>query len=71
MKLCFMTKRNTYGHRKYLFIDTEKKLFTYANPSIYPPDNTIEIKSKDMANLSDVLRENGYSMVYFAEWREG
>lgn len=71
MKLYFMTKRNTYGYRKYLFIDTERKLFTSDNPSIQPPDNAVEIKSKDVNKLIDILHENRYSRTNFEVWREG
>ena len=66
-----MTKRNTYGNRKYLFIDTERKLFINDSPSIQPPDNTVEIKSKDINKLCDILHENRYSRTKFEVWREG
>lgn len=58
MLLEFKTKRNTYGHRKYLAIDTENK--TYSRFCHKMCVDGIEIKSSDMGSLIKQLESEGY-----------
>lgn len=52
------TNKNTYGHRKYLRIDTNLKVFSTHCPSIVTPG--IEIKTKDYKKLIEQIRKDGF-----------
>lgn len=52
------TNKNTYGHRKYLRIDTNLKVFTTHCP--YMVISGIEIKTKDYKTLIEQIRKNGF-----------
>ena len=59
MILEFKTKRNTYGHRNYLRIDTEKKEYsTFCRRIIV---DGAEIKSTDMKSILAQAKEDGYT----------
>lgn len=49
MLLAFMTARNQYGHRKYLAIDTDAKIYSVQCPRMVPFG--IEVKTKDYKEL--------------------
>ena len=61
MILEFKTPRNTYGHRDYLKIDTDKKTFTRA--AAFIPQG-VEIKKSDYKNLLDIIRADNYKEVH-------
>ena len=55
----FKTKANSYGHRNYLRIDTDKKEYsTFCYKMIV---DGIEIKAADRKNLIKELQENGFT----------
>ena len=59
MLLEFKTKRNTYGHRNYLRIDTERKEYsTFCHRMTV--DGT-EIKSADMKSILAQAKADGYT----------
>lgn len=59
MKLEFKTARNkTNGSRKYLYIDTEKKIYSTFCPRMIV--DGIEIKTADYKALIKELSANGY-----------
>lgn len=60
MILEFRTPRNTYGHRDYIRIDTDKKTFTRQPHFIA---EGIEIKKKDYRILVDTVRNNDFKEV--------
>ena len=60
MILEFRTPRNTYGHRDYIKIDTDKKTFTREPHFIA---EGIEIKKSDYRNLLDIIRTDNYKEV--------
>lgn len=61
MVMEFITKRNTYGNRKYLYMDTEAKVWTRQCRGIIPEG--IEIKSSDMKELIEKMKRNEYREV--------
>jgi glycerol-3-phosphate cytidylyltransferase-like family protein len=61
MILQFITKRNTYGHRKYLGIDTNAEIYARQSPRMIVEG--IEIKSGDMQSLIDQCKRNEYREV--------
>ena len=61
MILQFKTKRNTYGHRKYLAIDTGSETYTRHDP--YIVTEGIEIKTSDYNELIEQLKRNEYKEV--------
>lgn len=65
MKLYFMTKRNTYGNRKYLSIDTENKCYTTADLFFMPSENHIEITTKAMRKLHNQCIETNYQYNWY------
>lgn len=60
MILEFKTPRNTYGHREYIRIDTDKKTFTRQPHFIA---EGIEIKKTDYRILVDTVRNNDFKEV--------
>ena len=60
MILEFRTPRNTYGHREYIRIDTDKKTFTRQPHFIA---EGIEIKKTDYRILVDTVRNNDFKEV--------
>ena len=63
MILEFKTKGNTYGHRKYLGIDTETKVYSRQSRSMITEG--IEIKSSDMKELIEQCKRNEFKEVDF------
>lgn len=63
MILEFKTKGNTYGHRKYLGIDTETKTYSRQSPRMITEG--YEIKSTDMKDMIEELKANGFEEVDF------
>ncbi len=59
----FKTKRNTYGHRKYLGIDTEAKVYSRQSPRMITEG--IEINSSDMEELIEKCERNEFEEVDF------
>ncbi len=59
----FKTKRNTYGRRKYLGIDTDKKVFSRNSTRIIVEG--IEIKANDYKAMLKDLADNGFDEVMF------
>ena len=60
MILEFKTPRNTYGHRDYIKIDTDKKTFT--RQAAFIPQGA-EIKKTDYRILLDTVRADNYKEV--------
>ena len=60
-KITFCTKRNTYGHRYYLTLDLDRKIFDRADR--WFSSDYIELKHADMNALQDSLLEASYSIV--------
>ena len=58
--ITFMSKRNQYGHRKFLNVDMENKTINFRDLWIAPPTGAIEIKSKDIHVLAEQFRESGF-----------
>lgn len=56
----FKTKRNQYGHREYIRIDTDKKTFTRM-PSFIPEG--IEVKMNDYRELVEKCRNDNFTEV--------
>lgn len=55
----FKTKANSYGHRNYLRIDTDKKEYsTFCRRMVV---DGIEVKAADRKNLIKELQENGFT----------
>lgn len=52
------TNKNTYGHRKYLAIDTDNKTYTTDCPNMIVTG--IEIRTADYRSLIDDLEKNGF-----------
>lgn len=63
MILEFKTKRNTYGHRNYLGIDTGAEIYSRQCPHMITEG--IEIKSSDMKELVEKCKANEYKEVEF------
>ena len=59
MILRFMTKRNANGWRRYLAIDTEKKVFTTLSPSMILVGE--EITLKVMRNIRKTCENAGFT----------
>lgn len=59
MILEFKTKRNTYGHRNYLRIDTDRK--EYSRFCRRMTVDGAEIKSADIKSLLAQAKEDGYT----------
>ena len=57
----FKTARNTYGYRKYLAFDANKKEFTRNNPRMITEG--IEIKTRDYNELVGKLVDAGFKEV--------
>lgn len=58
----FATKRDTYGRRKYIAVDTDAQTFTAEPPRMfYTRDEVIEVGSRDLAKLADTLTGNGFT----------
>lgn len=64
----FKTARNQYGHRKYLYIDTKKKIYSTGCRKMIVEG--IEVKTKDYNSIHKRLIESKeYSdKTYFDEW---
>ena len=62
MKLYFRTKKNEYGNRAYLSIDTENKCFCTADLS---SENYMEITSKAMKNLYKECEKSGFQYNWY------
>lgn len=65
MILEFKTPRNTYGHRKYLAIDTIGLLYAKQSPKMITEG--IEIKASDYKDLVISLVQNGYREVEYIQ----
>ena len=63
MILEFKTKRNTYGHRKYLGIDTGAEVYARQCPRMIIEG--IEIKNSDMKELIEQCKKNEFKEVEF------
>ena len=63
MILEFKTKRNTYGHRKYLGIDTGAEVYSTQCPRMITEG--MEIKSSDMKELIEQCKRNEYKEVNY------
>lgn len=61
MKLEFKTRRNQYGHRETLIIDTIDKAFTRKPQRMIPEG--IEIKTRDYKDLVKQLEKEGYKEI--------
>lgn len=61
MLMEFKTARNTYGHRRYLGIDTENRTFTTNCPKMITEG--AELKTKDYRNLIEQLQREGYKEI--------
>lgn len=60
--IIFATKRDTYGRRKYLAVNTDAQTFTAEPPRMfYTRDEVIEVGSRDLAKLADTLTGNGFT----------
>ena len=57
MVLEFMTKRNLNGHRQYLAINTETRVYSMECPFMVM--DGIEVKSRDYKSLVNDLDKNG------------
>ena len=68
MILEFKTARNANGHRKYLYIDTEKKIYSTECRKMIM--DGIEVKTKDYNSIHKRLIESKeYSnKTYFDKW---
>lgn len=55
----FKTKRNTNGHRNYLWIDTDKKEYSTFCRSIVA--DGVEVKDADRKNLIEQVTNEGYT----------
>lgn len=55
------TNKNTYGRRKYLYIDTGAEVYTTESHSMIITG--IEIKTKDYKELLEKLQQLGYKRV--------
>ena len=60
MILEFRTKRNEYGHREYIKIDTENK--TFSRMPAFIPEGA-EIKKADYRNIVEQCRADNYTEV--------
>lgn len=58
MILRFKTKRNTYGHRNYLALNTETKTYSEVSPRMVADGE--EITKKAMDNIKSALIDDGY-----------
>ena len=58
MILRFMTKRNVNGNRRYLAIDTEKKVFTTLCFRMIP--DGVEISATALKNIRKACENAGY-----------
>lgn len=58
MILEFKTKRNTYGHRNYLRLDTERK--EYSTSCHRMTVDGAEIKAADMKSILEQAKADGY-----------
>lgn len=58
MILRFKTKRNTYGHRNYLALNTETKTYSDISPRMVADGE--EITKKAMDNIKSALISDGY-----------
>ena len=58
MILRFKTKRNTYGHRSYLAMNTEEKTYSDVSPRMIADGE--EITKKAMDNIKSALISDGY-----------
>lgn len=58
MILRFKTKRNTYGHRSYLSMNTEEKTYSDVSPRMV--EDGEEITKKAMDNIKSALLDDGY-----------
>ena len=58
MILRFKSKRNTYGYRSYLAINTEKKTYSDISPRMI--EDGEEITKKSMDNIKSALINDGY-----------
>ena len=56
----FKTKRNEFGHRDYLKINTDNKTYTRQPHFIA---EGIEIKQRDLRELTDTVRKDGYQEI--------
>lgn len=59
MLLRFMTKRNTNGNRRYLAIDTEKKVFCTYSFRMIPEGE--EVSAKAIRNIRTACENAGYT----------
>lgn len=55
------SNKNTYGNRKYLAINTDKK--TYSRYCPFITMDGIEIKTKDYKELIEKIKKEGYQEV--------
>lgn len=55
----FKTPRNTNGHRKYLYVNTDTKLFSRECPRMIVEG--IEIKTRDYNALINDLKAHGFT----------
>ena len=62
MILKFATKRNAYGHRNGLEIDTDNKTYKL-NYSYWHSDEYTEIKATDRKKLIEQLENEGYTRI--------
>lgn len=64
MLLRYATKRNASGNRKYLAMDTERKVFSRESLHWYSKEDlTAELTNAQRRNLIDELEKAGFSEV--------
>lgn len=63
MILEFATKRGANGYRKYLGIDTDKKVFSRERSRWYCRADIVEITDKDRRAIIDRLSDSGFTEV--------
>lgn len=61
MLLKFATKKNANGHRQYLFLDTEKKIYAKAPREMAP--KVRELKLFELREIEWDLKEEGWKEV--------
>ena len=69
MRLYFTTKRNTNGHRSYLFVNADNKTFTRQNPWVCKPDDAVEIGKRDMERIMSIFVADRYVELDANEWK--
>ena len=63
MKIAFASKRDNYGNRYYLIVDSDKKEFSRTSSHWFCEEDFIETTKKKVRELTEEVEEAGYSEV--------